>query len=206
MTTRKMSTLKVVKCTCIGCPRLELRHGSLRFSHRYLGRVASFSTLAYMRRSMVGLNVLVMRKLIGDFNAMIVTTFTTTVGVSSFTCVPMRRFKGTFSAFVTRGFKTEGRRQVHGKIGDTLVAAILFSLIVSVLIFLFTGPLVLVFIHPRRARVLGVNVDCLHVRKTFCYKVKVLFLLCKCCQTVHVPKVSMILAIMSLKAHMTLSC
>lgn len=168
--------------------------------------MTSFSALAYIRRSIVGLKVLVVRKLIGDFKATMVTTFTTTIGVSSFTCVPIRRFKGTFSAFVTRGFKTKHCSHVRQNIHDTFIATIIFSLLISMLIFVFTGPLVLVFIHPSRARVVTIKITCLHVRNTFCYNVNVLFLLCKCCQTVHVPNVSIILAILSLNAHMILSC
>lgn len=204
--TRKATTSNVLLCACGVHPRLQLRQRSVHFSHSDLERVASFSALAYIRRSIVGFKVLVIRKLMGDFNAIIVTTFTTTIGVSSFTCVPIRRFKGTFSAFVTRGFKTQGKSHVHQKIHDTFLVAVIFSLVVSLLIFFFTGPLVLVFIHPSRTRVLHVKARCLHVRKIFCLNVKVLFLLCNCCQTVHVPKVSIILAVLSLNAHIILSC
>ncbi|WP_290396415.1 MATE family efflux transporter, partial [uncultured Bacteroides sp.] len=88
---------------------------------------------------------------------------------------------------------------------SAFVTAVVFSLLVSVLVFVFAEPLMLVFVRPDETEIIAVGVTYLRIEGAFYCGIGVLFLLYGYYRAIRMPGMSVVLTILSLGTRVVLS-
>ena len=88
---------------------------------------------------------------------------------------------------------------------STLLTTVIFSIIVSVLVFVFAEPLMLIFVHPGETEILATGVEYLRIEGAFYCGIGILFLLYGYYRAVRKPGMSVVLTVISLGTRVALS-
>ena len=88
--------------------------------------------------------------------------------------------------------------RIHRGVRSAFVTAVGFSLLVSVLVFVFAGPLMLIFVRPDETEIIAVGVAYLRIEGAFYCGIGILFLLYGFYRAVRRPAMSVVLTIASL--------
>jgi len=88
--------------------------------------------------------------------------------------------------------------QIQRRAGSAVVCAVVFSLAVSLLVFVFAEPLLLLFIKPEETAILAIGVQYLRIEGAFYCGIGCLFLLYGLYRAVERPGMSVVLTVCSL--------
>ena len=80
-----------------------------------------------------------------------------------------------FSTFIAQNFGAGRYDRIHRGVRSAFVTAVVFSLLVSVLVFIFAKPLMLIFVRPDETEIIAVGVAYLRIEGAFYCGIGILF-------------------------------
>ena len=186
-------------------PELRVRRSDAVFDRRTLGETASFSSLTCVQQSVMNFGILMVQGLVNSFGTVVMAAFAAAVKIDSFAYMPVQEFGNAFSTFVAQNFGAERRERIRRGVLSALATAVAFSLLVSVLVFVFARPLMLIFVRPEEEDIIRVGVDYLHIEGMFYVGIAILFLLYGFYRAVRMPGMSVVLTVFSLGTRVALA-
>ena len=102
-------------------------------------------------------------------------------------------------------FGAQKHERIRRGVRSAFVTSVVFSLAVSVLVFVFARPLMLVFVRPEETEILRVGVEYLRIEGAFYPGIGILFLLYGYYRAVRMPGMSVVLTVLSLGVRVALS-
>ena len=186
-------------------PELRVRRSDAVFDRRTLGEIASFSSLTCVQQSVMNFGILMVQGLVNSFGTVVMAAFAAAVKIDSFAYMPVQEFGNAFSTFVAQNFGAERRERIRRGVLSALATAVAFSLLVSVLVFVFARPLMLIFVRPEEEDIIRVGVDYLHIEGMFYVGIAILFLLYGFYRAVRMPGMSVVLTVFSLGTRVALA-
>jgi len=93
--------------------------------------------------------------------------FAAAVKIDSFAYMPVQEFGNAFSTFIAQNFGAGRYDRIHRGVRSAFVTAVVFSLLVSVLVFIFAKPLMLIFVRPDETEIIAVGVAYLRIEGAF---------------------------------------
>ena len=90
-------------------------------------------------------------------------------------------------------------------IKSAAVASVVFALLISVLVFVFAKPLLLLFVKPEETEILAVGVQYLRIEGAFYFGIGILFLLYGLYRAIERPGMSLVLTVISLGTRVALA-
>lgn len=186
-------------------PELKIRRNEIYLDRATLKEITEFSTLTCVQQSVMNLGILMVQGLVNSFGTVVMAAFAAAVKIDAFAYMPVQEFGNAFSTFVAQNFGARKRQRIRRGIRQALLITCLFSLAVSLLIFLFAEPLMLIFVKPDEVEILRIGAQYLRIEGAFYALIGILFLLYGYYRSVRMPGMSVILTVLSLGTRVALS-
>lgn len=186
-------------------PELKIRSDEIYLDRATLKEITEFSTLTCVQQSVMNLGILMVQGLVNSFGTVVMAAFAAAVKIDAFAYMPVQEFGNAFSTFVAQNFGARKRQRIRRGIRQALLITCLFSLAVSLLIFLFAEPLMLIFVKPDEVEILRIGAQYLRIEGAFYALIGILFLLYGYYRSVRMPGMSVVLTVLSLGTRVALS-
>lgn len=145
-----VSGVGIALYTRIRFPHLIRRDGRVRLRLSRVKEITSFSALTCMQQSIMNLGILAVQGLVNSFGTTIMAAFAAAVKIDAFAYLPVQDFGNAFSIFIAQNFGAKQNDRIRKGIRAALITSVSFSLAVSLLVFVFAGPLMRLFIDAGR--------------------------------------------------------
>lgn len=200
-----VSALGIMGYTYIRCPELRLHREDLRFDRKCLKEITSFSTLTCVQQSVMNFGILMVQGLVNSFGTVVMAAFAAAIKIDSFAYMPVQEFGNAFSTFIAQNYGAKRYDRIRKGVRSAFIMVVIFSLIISVLVFLFAKPLMLIFVRSYETDILSVGIDYLRIEGSFYCGIGILFLLYGYYRAIRMPGMSVILTVVSLGIRVALS-
>ena len=186
-------------------PELRLHREDMRFDRSSLREITSFSTLTCVQQSVMNFGILMVQGLVNSFGTVVMAAFAAAVKIDSFAYMPVQEFGNAFSTFIAQNFGARKGDRIRRGVRSAFLITIVFSLIISLLVFFFAKPLMLIFVRPDEAEILRIGTEYLRIEGAFYLGIVILFLLYGYYRAIRMPGMSVVLTILSLGTRVVLS-
>ncbi len=200
-----LSGLGLAVYAVLRLPELRLAREDMTMSLPTVSEIARFSLITCVQQSVMNFGILMVQGLVNSFGPVVMAAFAAAVKIDSFAYMPVQDFGNAFSTFIAQNYgagKADRiRRGIRSAVGMTAV----FCLFISVGVFVFAEPLLLLFIHPEETEILAVGVQYLRIEGSFYCFIGGLFLLYGLYRAIRRPGISLLLTIISLGTRVLLA-
>ena len=200
-----VSGLGIAAYTWVKFPGLLRRDRSVRLSMSRVREIASFSALTCMQQSIMNLGILAVQGLVNSFGTTIMAAFAAAVKIDAFAYLPVQDFGNAFSIFVAQNYGAKQTERIKQGIRTAVLASVSFSLVISLAVFAFAGPLMGMFIDGSETAIIAEGVRYLRIEGSFYFMIGLLFLLYGLYRALGRPGMSVVLTIMSLGTRVALA-
>ena len=125
--------------------------------------------------------------------------------IDSFAYMPVQDFGNAFSTFIAQNFGAKKTERIRSGIKSAVLCSIFFCFIISLCVFVFAKPLMLLFVRPEETKILEIGIRYLHIEGSFYFGIGCLFLLYGLYRAVGRPGMSVVLTVISLGTRVALA-
>ncbi len=143
--------------------------------------------------------------LVNSFGTVVMAAFAAAVKIDSFAYMPVQDFGNAFSTFIAQNYGAKRMDRVGRGIKSAAVSSVVFALLISVLVFAFAKPLLLLFVKPEETEILAVGVQDPRIEGAFYFGIGILFLLYGLYRAIERPGMSLVLTVISLGTRVALA-
>ena len=159
------------------CPFMRIEKQNRRFSSATIKEITNASLLTCLQQSVMNLGILMVQGLVNSFGSIVMAAFAAAVKIDAFAYMPLQDFGNAFSTFIAQNYGAKKPERIKKGIRSAAGCVVLFSLIVSVLVVVFSRQLLLLFIKPEETEVLAVGMSYLRTVGIFYFGIGALFML-----------------------------
>lgn len=183
--------------------RPERRH--MRWNRTIFREITSFSFLTCIQQSVMNFGILLVQGLVNSFGPVIMAAFAAAVKIDTFAYMPVQDFGNAFSTFIAQNYGARKEDRIRQGIKSAFLAASIFSIIVSAIVFIFAEPLMTLFINRNETAIISAGVCYLRIEGAFYVGIGILFLLYGLYRAIARPGMSVVLTIISLGTRVLLA-
>lgn len=191
--------------TIIAVPELRVSMNERRFSKKTLGNMARYSLLTCIQQSVMNFGILMIQGLVNSFGTIIMAAFAAAVKIDTLAYMPAQEFGNAFSMFIAQNYGAGEKKRIHQGIRTAVRISISFCLVISLVIFLFAGPLMEIFVDRGETEIIREGIRYLRIEGSFYWGIGCLFLLYGLYRGVGHPGMSLVLTVISLGSRVALS-
>ena len=200
-----VSGLGLLAFTLAKMPQLRPSRQDVRWEKDRVLEIARFSLLTCVQQSVMNFGILMVQGLVNSFGTVVMAAFAAAVKIDSFAYMPVQDFGNAFSTFIAQNYGAKRMDRVGRGIKSAAVSSVVFALLISVLVFAFAKPLLLLFIKPEETEILAVGVQYLRIEGAFYFGIGILFLLYGLYRAIERPGMSLVLTVISLGTRVALA-
>lgn len=200
-----VSGLGLLAFTLAKMPQLRPSRQDVRWEKDRVLEIARFSLLTCVQQSVMNFGILMVQGLVNSFGTMVMAAFAAAVKIDSFAYMPVQDFGNAFSTFIAQNYGAKRMDRVGRGIKSAAVSSVVFALLISVLVFVFAKPLLLLFVKPEETEILAVGVQYLRIEGAFYFGIGILFLLYGLYRAIERPGMSLVLTVISLGTRVALA-
>lgn len=178
-------------------------HVRLRLAR--MREIFSFSFLTCVQQSVMNLGILAVQGLVNSFGLTVAAAFAAAVKLDAFAYLPVQDFGNAFSIFLAQNYGAQKTDRLRKGMRGAFLAAAVFSMAASALVFVFAAPLMQIFVNKSEAAVIAEGVCYLHIEGAFYLGIGWLFLLYGLYRAVGRPGISVVLTVISLGTRVALA-
>ena len=119
--------------------------------------------------------------------------------------MPVQDFGNAFSTFVAQNFGAKKEARIREGIKKAVLMAMAFCIVISIGVFVFAKPLMMIFVQPKETAILAAGVEYLRIEGAFYCGIGCLFLLYGFYRAVKLPGMSVVLTVISLGTRVVLA-
>ncbi len=199
-----LSGLGIAAYALTRCPQLR-PSGGLRLRWRRVGEIAGSSILTCVQQSVMNLGILMVQGLVNSFGPTVMAAFAAAVKIDAFAYMPVQDFGNAFSTFIAQNYGARREDRIRAGLKGAVLAALVFCLAVSALVWVFAAPLMGLFVEAGEAETIREGVRYLRVEGAFYCGIGCLFLLYGLYRALGRPGMSVALTVVSLGARVALA-
>lgn len=200
-----VSGLGLLAFTLVKMPQLRPSRQDVRWEKDRVLEIARFSLLTCVQQSVMNFGILMVQGLVNSFGTVVMAAFAAAVKIDSFAYMPVQDFGNAFSTFIAQNYGAKRMDRVRRGIKSAVVSSVVFALLISVLVFVFAKPLLLLFVKPEETEILAVGVQYLRIEGAFYFGIGILFLLYGLYRAIERPGMSLVLTVISLGTRVALA-
>ena len=174
------------------------RREHMRMDRTLLRRIAGVSVLTSVQQSIMNFGILMVQSLVNSFGIATMAAFAAGVKIDAFAYSPAQDFANGFSTFIAQNTGAGRADRVRRGIREAAVMSLSFCAVISLLVFLFARPLLMLFIDPGEGESLAIGVGYLRTEGVFYVGIGLLFLLYATYRGLERAGMSVILTVISL--------
>ena len=186
-------------------PELRLQRTDCVLNRRSLYKVTSYSFLTSVQQSVMNFGILMVQGLVNSFGTAVMAAFAAAVKIDSFAYMPVQDFGNAFSTFVAQNFGAGRLERISRGIRKAVFITTVFSLFVSLLVFVLSPLLMAFFVSPEETEIISIGVEYLRIEGSFYVGIGYLFLLYGYYRAVTLPSMSVVLTVVSLGTRVALA-
>lgn len=186
-------------------PAFCILPGQVRLEKGIFKEIAQFSVLTCLQQSVMNLGILMVQGLVNSFGTAVMAAFAAAVKIDSFAYMPVQDFGNAFSTFTAQNFGAQKEERIQRGIKSAVRCSVLFCLVISLGVFVFARPLMLLFVKPEETKILAIGVQYLRIEGTFYCGIGCLFLLYGLYRAIGRPGMSVVLTVISLGTRVALA-
>ena len=186
-------------------PQFRVKAKYLHPEFSLVKEIAQFSFLTSLQQSVMNLGILMVQGLVNSFGTVIMAAFAAAVKIDSFAYMPVQDFGNAFSTFVAQNFGAKKEARIREGIKKAVLMAMAFCIVISIGVFVFAKPLMLIFVQPKETAILAAGVEYLRIEGAFYCGIGCLFLLYGFYRAVKLPGMSVVLTVISLGTRVILA-
>lgn len=183
--------------------RPERKH--LRIRKACLKEISGFSLLTCVQQSVMNLGILMVQGLVNSFGPAIMAAFAAAVKIDSFAYMPVQDFGNAFSTFIAQNYGARKQDRIREGLKGAVITAVIFSITVSALVFVFAPKLMLIFVDASEVEIIFEGVRYLRIEGAFYCGIGCLFLLYGLYRALGKPGMSVVLTVISLGTRVALA-
>lgn len=185
----------------------KMRQAFCRFNVKKesLKEIANYSLLTCMQQSVMNLGILMVQGLVNSFGTAIMAAFAASVKIEAFAYMPVQEYGNAFSTFIAQNMGAHQTKRVQQGFRYGVLTSIGYCFAISLVLWLFAKPLILIFIDPQETLIVAQGIRYLHTVGPFYFGIGCLFLLYGLYRAIGKPGVSVVLTIISLGTRVLLS-
>lgn len=200
-----VSGIGITIYTWLKFPHLLRRDKNIKLRISRIREITGFSGLTCMQQSIMNLGILAVQGLVNSFGTTIMASFAAAVKIDAFAYLPVQDFGNAFSIFIAQNFGAGKTDRIRKGIRTAVLTSVVFSLILSLAVFVFAEPLMSLFIDAGETAVISEGVRYLRIEGSFYALIGILFLLYGLYRALGKPGMSVVLTIMSLGTRVALA-
>ena len=167
--------------------------------------IAQFSFLTCLQQSVMNLGILMVQGLVNSFGTAVMAAFAAAVKIDSFAYMPVQDFGNAFSTFRAQNYGAKKTERLRAGMKSAVCCSVLFCLMISLSVYVFARPLMLLFVKPEETQILAIGVQYLRIEGAFYCGIGCLFLLYGFYRAVERPGMSVVLTVISLGTRVALA-
>ena len=183
--------------------RPQKKHRRIRW--KSVQEIGSFSLLTCLQQSVMNFGILMVQGRVNSFGPTVMAAFAATVKIDSFAYMPVQDFGNAFSTFIAQNYGAGCRERLRAGLKGAVAVSMIFSAAVSVLVWIFARPLMLLFVEPHETEIIAEGVRYLHIEGAFYCGIGCLFLLYGLYRAIGRPFMSVVLTVLSLGTRVVLA-
>ena len=191
--------------TVVKFPHLIRPEEGIRLRMSRVKEITSFSALTCMQQSIMNLGILAVQGLVNSFGTTIMASFAAAVKIDAFAYLPVQDFGNAFSIFIAQNYGAKKTERIKKGIRTAVLTSVAFSLLVSLIVFIFAKPLMGLFIDAGETAVIAEGARYLRIEGSFYFMIGILFLLYGLYRALGRPGMSVVLTIVSLGVRVALA-
>ena len=170
----------------------------LCFDRGILGEIVNLSSLTCLQQSVMNFGILMVQGLVNSFGATVMAAFAAAVKIDTFAYLPVQDFGNAFSTFVAQNYGAGHQERIRKGTRVAFAMSIVFSVMISVLVCLFAGPLMKIFVSGKEVAVIAAGVKYLRIEGAFYLGIGCRFLLYGYYRAIKRAEMSVVLTVISL--------
>lgn len=200
-----ISGLGLFAYTFLFFPEFRFSIKKMRLKKSVCVEIARFSSLTCLQQSVMNLGILMVQGLVNSFGPAVMAAFAAAVKIDSFAYMPVQDFGNAFSTFTAQNFGAKKWERIRAGMKSAVFCSVSFCLLISLCVFLFAQPLMLLFVRPSETEILSIGVQYLRVEGSFYLGIGCLFLLYGFYRAIEHPGMSLVLTVISLGTRVLLA-
>lgn len=193
-----VSGIGIVLYTWFRFPQLRVEKRHMHMKREIFREISQFSFLTCLQQSVMNFGILMVQGLVNSFGPIVMAAFAAAVKIDSFAYMPVQDFGNAFSTFIAQNYGAKKHERIRAGIKVAVICAVVFCAIISVGVFVFAKPLMLIFVQPQETEILRVGVQYLRIEGLFYCGIGCLFLLYGLYRAIQMPGMSVVLTVISL--------
>lgn len=186
-------------------PQLMPGKEDMHWDPKNLSDIWNLSALTCLQQSIMNFGILMVQGLVNSFGTVVMAAFAAAVKIDSFAYMPVQDFGNAFSTYVAQNFGAGKEERIKKGIRSAALTSAVFCAVISILVFVFAGPLMQIFIDPEETEILAVGVQYLRIEGACYIGIGILFLLYGYYRAINRPGMSVILTVASLGTRVLLA-
>ena len=191
--------------TWVRFPSLRPGRAHLRIRKETLREIAGFSMLTCVQQSVMNLGILMVQGLVNSFGTTIMAAFAAAVKIDAFAYLPVQDFGNAFSTIIAQNYGAKKKDRIQTGLKGAVTVSVLFSILLSAIVWIFSRPLMLLFVHAEETEIITEGIRYLHIEGAFYCGIGCLFLLYGLYRAVGRPGMSVVLTVISLGTRVILA-
>ncbi len=125
--------------------------------------------------------------------------------IDAFADLPVQDFGNAFSTFIAQNYGAKKKDRIQTGLKGAVTVSVLFSILLSAIVWIFSRPLMLLFVHAEETEIIAEGIRYLHIEGAFYCGIGCLFLLYGLYRAVGRPGMSVVLTVISLGTRVILA-
>ena len=168
-------------------------------------QIISFSLLTCIQQSVMNLGILMVQGLVNSFGTVVMAAFAAAVKIDAFAYMPVQDFGNAFSTFIAQNYGVKERKRIQKGLKEAVRISSIFCIIISILVYIFAKPLMMIFIDANETSIILEGVRYLRIEGAFYIGIGCLFLLYGLYRALGRPGMSVVLTVFSLGTRVALA-
>ena len=177
----------------------------LHYNKNILNEIANLSFLTCLQQSVMNFGILMVQGLVNSFGTTIMAAFAAAVKIDTFAYLPVQDFGNAYSTFVAQNYGAGNKERIRKGTKAAFIMSISFSLVISLLVWIFAKPLMHIFISKKEVMVIAAGIKYLRIEGAFYFGIGCLFLLYGYYRAIKKVEMSVVLTVISLGTRVALA-
>lgn len=185
----------------------------LRMEDRYWHRdnfrqILQLSGYTCLQQSVMNFGILVVQGIVNSFGTAVMAAFAVAVKIDTIAYMPVQDFGNAFSVFVAQNFGAGKKNRIREGIRQSAVSVTVFCLVISTAVFVCAEKLMTLFVSETEsgaAAIIAIGVGYLRIEGACYLGIGLLFMLYGYYRAVKMPKMSLVLTVISLGTRVLLA-
>lgn len=200
-----VSGIGIAVCAWLRFPSLRVSKRHFRIHLSCIREIMNFSVLTCVQQSVMNLGILMVQGLVNSFGPVIMAAFAAAVKIDSFAYMPVQDFGNACSTFIAQNYGAKQYDRIRKGLKGAVAAVFVFCAVVSVVVWIFAGTLMGLFVSETEAAIIAEGVRYLRIEGAFYCGIGCLFLLYGLYRALERPGMSVVLTVISLGTRVVLA-